>query len=292
MVFALSLCGRTARGISLFMGLARLYNTPQDYLQVELKTRLERRPHYSMRAFARDIGISPSSLVEFLSEKTGFSTARAHDVALRLKLNPDEKEHFIDLVEAKYSRFVEKRKKAKQRIQLRKKSGTGRLGVDEFLVISDWYHLAMVELIDMDSAYCSPSRLAKALGLDLETATQGLKRLKKLNLVTKSGDSGQWVASDDWTVLGGESPSEAVRNFHQQILELSQSALEHQGMEKRTSLSGLMSIDKSKRKTFQNELQKVFTQIAAKYCDAEKKDLLVGLTIQGFEVFEKQGGAK
>ena len=271
------------------MGLARLYNTPQDYLQVELKTRLERRPHYSMRAFARDIGISPSSLVEFLSEKTGFSTARAHDVAVRLKLNADEKEHFIDLVEAKYSRFIEKRKKAKQRIQLRKKAGSGRFGVDEFLVISDWYHLAIVELIDMNPVNCSPSKISRALGIDMETATQGLKRLKKLKLVVRDNKTNDWRASEDWTVLGGESPSEAVRNFHEQFLELGKKALETQGMNKRTSLSGLMSIDKDRREEFQNELQKMFTQVAAKYCDTDKKDLLVGLTIQGFEVYEKEG---
>ena len=53
---------------------------PKDassYLQEELALRKARRPQYSLRAFARDLGMSPSALSEFLAGQQGMSKDRA-----------------------------------------------------------------------------------------------------------------------------------------------------------------------------------------------------------------------
>ncbi len=64
-------------------------------LRAELGRRQVKNPAYSMRAFARDLGLSASGLSEVLSGKHSLSLRRAVIVSQRLGLSGHESDDFI-----------------------------------------------------------------------------------------------------------------------------------------------------------------------------------------------------
>ena len=57
----------------------------REFLRRELTRRVQRNPAYSLRAFARDIRVSPSTLSEALRGRFDFSAPQAADFACRFK---------------------------------------------------------------------------------------------------------------------------------------------------------------------------------------------------------------
>ena len=82
-------------------------NTQIDYLEIikdEFGSRIESNPSYSMRAFARDLEISPSRLSEILNGRGGMSSVMAQKIASKLGLQRSEIDYFKALVERRHGR--------------------------------------------------------------------------------------------------------------------------------------------------------------------------------------------
>jgi uncharacterized protein (TIGR02147 family) len=145
---------------------------PQDsrhYLKFEFEARKKRRPHYSLRAFARDLELSPSALSEYLSGKLSFSEERVLQVSKKIQLKPIQTEHWIDLIKMESASSQADREVAAVKVKARATQEKGSIALDLFQVISDWYHYALLELIDIDEKYQDPKAAAKALGIDVKT---------------------------------------------------------------------------------------------------------------------------
>src|SRR5262245_32015851 len=89
---------------------------PRQYLKSELELRQQRRPQYSLRAFARDLNMSPSTLSDFFHGKLGLSRERVRHVGEKLRLSEAQQEHLNDLLESRFARKNEDRKAAKWRV--------------------------------------------------------------------------------------------------------------------------------------------------------------------------------
>ena len=90
-----------------------------DYRQIlksELEKRCRRNPFYSMRAFARTLGLSSARLSEVLNYKSGLSRENAQRIATKLGYSEEEREYFSNLVEAAHARSQIKRELAEARL--------------------------------------------------------------------------------------------------------------------------------------------------------------------------------
>lgn len=88
-------------------------------LRSELAERCKHNPNYSLRAFARDLGIAPSRVSEILSGKQGLSRKAALSIAERLGLSTEEAEAFADLVDCRHCRTLDGRERARRRLGVR-----------------------------------------------------------------------------------------------------------------------------------------------------------------------------
>jgi hypothetical protein len=70
----------------------------KSFIKAVLHSRRLRNPRHSLRAFARDIGISNSRLSHVLSSDEGISIKSAQRIAKGLQLNRAETEYFVNLV--------------------------------------------------------------------------------------------------------------------------------------------------------------------------------------------------
>lgn len=260
---------------------------PEDhrfYVEHELKLRLHRRPQYSLRAFARDLSLSPSTLSEFLNGYLGLSRTKTIHVAQKINLTTEQSEHFWNLMESRFSRSLHKRREAAVRAKSRIHSEQTKVSLDEFQFIADWYHLAILELLELAPIYQDIKILSKALGLTRKKTTEGVERLLKLNLIKK--ENGQLIIDKNTTNVGENVPSESVRLFHSQILAKALNAIETQSLEQRDFSSTMISINNSDIPEIKKELNQFWLSLASKYSAKSKKNSLYCLSTQFFDLLK------
>lgn len=259
------------------------------YLQKEFRQRMERRPLYSQRAFARDLGLSPSSLGDYFREKIRLSPGRISQIAKKIGLSAEQKQHWIDLVEEKFARSLDVRAVASLRVKSRLQAQNHSLTLDQFKVVSEWFHFAYLELLDMDSVKYSDLKVAAtALGIPLKTLKVAVTRLEKVGLVKKNDSKIYQV--DPSTRVGDELPSEAIRQYHSQLLKKAMVALENQDMSRRFSSSTMIALPTEQVPRILENLRSLALQFLDPYVQniAHSKEELYCLSIQFFDLLEKK----
>lgn len=219
------------------------YGDYRDYLRDELERRLAKNPTYSLRAFARHLGISPQMLSFVVNRKKNISSGVAAQFADRLNLNPSESTYFLDLVTLAKSTKPAEKKLVEERIRLRERTPEfAQLEESKFKVISDWHHYAILELTQTVGFKSDAAWIAKRLGIKAFEAEQAIERLKVLELLEES-PTGQITRTEVNLSATYEAPNAALRKLAKQYLEKSIAALEDQPREERDITNITMSID-------------------------------------------------
>ena len=217
---------------------------------VEIKKRKSKNPGYSLRAFAKSLGLSSSFVSKVLNAKKNVSHETALIIASRLNLDEDVVQiYFTDAANLKM-----------------KEMEFDNVAVDEFHYISDWHHFAILEAVTLSDFKNEPKKnqvqwLADRLSLTEERtslAVERLARLKLLELDAKGNILG--TAKNNTTVAAGV-PTAANREHERQLLEKAITALDEIPFEYRNQSSMTMAIPASrfneavdKIKTFRREM--------------------------------------
>lgn len=81
------------------------YFSPGDYLDSEFKVRKNRNGSYSLRAFARDLGMSHTHLILVIQGRKILSLKMANQICLKLGLGQKERSEFLGLVTDSASQY-------------------------------------------------------------------------------------------------------------------------------------------------------------------------------------------
>jgi uncharacterized protein (TIGR02147 family) len=260
---------------------------PQDsrhYLKFEFEARKKRRPYYSLRAFARDLEISPSALSEYFNGKLTFSEERILQVSQKIQLKPVQTEHWIDLIKMENSPSKADREVASVKVRARASQEKGNIALGLFQIISDWYHYALLELIDIDLKYQDPKLAAKALGIDLKTVEESWERLLQVGLVEQK--NGQYQATSLATFAGEEVPSAALRNFHAGLISKALIAQEEQPFDRKEFVSVVFSLRSEDLKQMKDEIYQFQVNLTNKYAQKKNKDSVYCLSTQLFDLVQ------
>ena len=138
----------------------------RDYLQKELEARKKRNQLYSLRAFARDLDISPSNLSEFLSAKRDFSQKNSLKVAQQLDLSQQDFERFM--LSCQYSFNDDKNAK----------ETWSKL----FHIMSHWYYFAILNFAKK-GVVADPVTIAKRLAIKEKEAKEAINDLCAMGFV-------------------------------------------------------------------------------------------------------------
>jgi len=260
-------------------------NTNTDYRHI-IKSEFERRHNrngsYSLRAYARDLHLSPSKLSEILGNKRGLSFESAVEVAKRLQLGSRESEQFVLLVQASHARSALAREQAKTKLkQLQSSFSFSQMNLDAFETIANWVHFAIMELTEVKDFQPSLSWITKRLSIDKESAKSAIKRLQRLHLIEKN-QKGKWVQTQKDLATPDTMASRAVKNHHYQILKKADAALEEIPMEFREFSSTMMSIDVNQLPEAKEALKEFRRRFCKDYQETENKNSLYCLSMQFF----------
>jgi uncharacterized protein (TIGR02147 family) len=254
-----------------------------SFLNRELNQRGKRNPAYSLRAFARDLGLAPSTICGVLNGSHGISRSTAHKIGRKLSLEEGEFQYFCDLVESKHSRSEEKRKTAKARLEkYRSDPNVLFLNKDYFDFIADWYHLAILTLMETNSFQSDPKWIAKVLKISLEEVNSAIKRLMRLNLIDE--ELGVLRLLQSRTMTSAKTSRKSMLQFHSDILKKAYEAVYEQTADERELSATLIAIPKCEL----DEARTMIREFRSQFCERFRKDVckdeVYALTLQFFKI--------
>ena len=266
------------------------YDDYRLILKKELDARCSQNNHYSLRAFARDLELSPSRLSEILNRKQGLSRKVAAKISKTLGFENEETEHFCDLVSINHARSVKEKQEARLRL-LKKQSeaeelNTFQVKLDAFKIISDWYHIGILELMNMKGFKSDTRWLARKLAVTPIQVDLAIDRLIRVGLLKRENDGTLIAVENDGWIPGGV-PSESIRKFHRQILEKAMGALGTQTVEQRYFQTHMIALDHSDIKKASKEIQDFQRRFCKTYQSKEKKDSIYCIAMQLFKIAEE-----
>lgn len=253
-------------------------------LKEALAERQGRNPAYSLRSFARDLGIAPSRLSEVLNARRGLSSEAAERIAVKLGLNAQEREQFVLMVDGTHARSRARREAATQDLAQRRTETQVQaqtLSLDAFHLISDWYHYAILELCSCADFEPRLSWIAERLAITPNETELAVERLQRLGLLEITGD--KWKVRDDVTLSPAGVPSEAVKKFHRQILAKADQALAFQSLDERDFSAITMAIDAGRlpeAKALLKKFRREFAELLSS--GSTTKDRVYNLSLQFF----------
>lgn len=259
----------------------------RDYREVLRSALLERQgsnPAYSLRAFARDVGLTAAQLSLVLSGKRGLSKSSGQKICHALGMSPDESGYFEILIESSHARRISDRKRARAKLSSFEsyRSDAYRLQLNLFKVISDWHHFALLQLLGIRGQSHASVDLASELGISNSVVIEALDRLTQLELIEKHGK--RYKVLRDTVATTDGVPSEAIRKFHRQILEKALQAIPNQSVDERYLMTTILPVSQSDMARAQARIQEFHQKFVEEFGSAPDQDRIYGLAVQYFRI--------
>lgn len=179
----------------------------------------KRNPSYSIRAFARKLGITPGTLSLLMLGKRKVSEKMALKIADNLPLGPQERSEILaNYLDAKLI-----------------KAHTGdylELSQDQYNISAEWQYFAILNLIKTKDFKSDVSWIAQRLGLKKSEVTEALDRLERLGLIKYDEENNIGRQSSKYRTPD-EVVSVALKKCHHQGLDLAHESLDRDPVSER-----------------------------------------------------------
>ncbi len=180
-----------------------------------------RNPSFSIRNYAKKIGISPGSLSLILLGKRIVSKKLAQKIATNLLLDPQERAETL-------GKFPE----TKRVRNLKPESNYLQLNADQFHLVADWPNFAVLNLMKISTFKGDPQWIGDRLGLSPHRVDEILERLLRLGMIKKNA-GGKYLRSAALYRTTDDISSVSLKRSHHQTLDLAKEALDREAVEDR-----------------------------------------------------------
>ncbi len=221
-----------------------------EILRDVLARKMSRNPSFSLRAFARDLGVSHTYLSLVLNGKKALSLKRVIQFAQLLQLDGREADLFMKAgAHEARGRAAQKTKSIATRSKKldREEEEFFEIEADRFRVLCDWYHIPILELTYTKDFRNDPVWIARRLSISPEQARNAISRLKRMGLLEECG--GKLTKTNAKLAVVPKGFETAVRDFHRQMIQKASDVLESSNDEEfaaRDITGSCMSIDPAK----------------------------------------------
>jgi uncharacterized protein (TIGR02147 family) len=213
-------------------------------LKDELAKRCDKNPRYSVRAFAKALGLDSGALSRILNGERVPSEKVARKILGRLELTPADQERFLaSIADMHRGRGLKRLNPFFRKLHSRPAPRVNELSIDLFRVIGDWYHYALLELTFVEGFESEPRWIASQLGITVAETNLAIERLLNLGLLVRTEDGRLTKSLEQLTTGDKHVTTPALRRHQKQILEKAVQSLENDPIEKRSMTSMTMAID-------------------------------------------------
>ena len=194
------------------------------------KIKRTKNPAFSVRAMAQLFKTSPAQMSQILSGKRPLSRKFINTLAEKLDLPKANSKLEFDTIED-----------------------------DEFKLISDWHHFAILSLSKTSKNKADPRFIANLLGIDYFVSKESFERLRKLGLIEVK--EGRFTQTTKPLHTTNDIPSTAIRKNHKQNLFLAAEKIEEVDVELREFTSMTMAFNMRKLQAAKKLIRKFKTDL-------------------------------
>lgn len=211
----------------------------QEALREQFYRRRSKNPAFSLRAFARFLKLSPAALSEILNGKRNVSRRIAQKIAVQLGVDPQEADRMMRLAVRKKRTLKPKRTESSDSDSVHYQV----LKADEFKIVSQWQHFALLSLAETRGFKSDVQWIAKRLSIDPATVRLVIDRLVRLGLLSRDPKTRTLkITGRPLSTTDGVADT-SIRMSHLENLELAQKSLERDRVEERDFTSLTLAID-------------------------------------------------
>ena len=180
-----------------------------DFLRAEVARRCARNPRYSLRAFARALGLDHSTLSKLMRGRRPLTARPIARLGARLGLGGDAVAAFVAAERAGES-WAERETR-----QLTRETAT---------LIEEWQHFAILELTRLEDFRPDVRWIARVLGLTPDEVNVAVQRLLRLGLLVMR-ERGRWEdAAGDVAATAAAFPARAIGALADRVRRLAEAS--------------------------------------------------------------------
>lgn len=263
------------------MAEAQPRKLPANYIEILKQCFNEislRNLHYSLRAFARDLQMSPSQLSEVLSGKANISLKKAEQIAQQLKFSKEDANFFYHLVELVHADEKQKNQLALEVFNY--DSSYVKISNEAYNDISEWHNLAFLELICLDNFQNNHAWISAKLGITIEQTQKMITDLSNSKLIEEV--DGKLKKTYDFYVLPNGNGSQKARNLINTTFQKASKALSDYDSKERDFSATFIHIKKDDLSEISEKIKCFRRELIREYESKEKTDSVHMLSIQLF----------
>jgi uncharacterized protein (TIGR02147 family) len=254
------------------------------YLKSVLNERIASDPAYSLRAMAKDLGISPAHLSQIINNKKKLAPRTRLKVAKQLGLDERETRYFYLLAQLETAPSDEIRSAIeKQLAEISTPYEDQSIDADHFRAISEWYHIPILEMCYLDGFVCTPKAVSQRLGLPEAEVRTALDRLERLGLLTR-GAGDVYLRTEQNYSFRTNRRNEAFSDFLRQMMGLAVDAMNRHPIESRIMTSYTFCIDRSQLDEARQLTRDYMQRMAGLFAKAPRRDDTYQLNVQFFNL--------
>jgi uncharacterized protein (TIGR02147 family) len=195
--------------------------TLKQVLQTTYFKRREKNPSYSLRAYAKQLGLQSSAVSELLRGKRHASAKLASRILDRLGVSFEEREKILKRIDPLVYSMID---------------------LDTYHTIADWWHFGILSLVKTKGFKNDPIYISKRLGIPKLEAEKAVVRLKRLGFL-KETPKGKLIRTQERFTTTDGIASSGVKKLHVDTLHLVEQSLFKNSVEERVNNEITMAID-------------------------------------------------
>lgn len=211
----------------------------QEWLRQQYLKRKRSHPGYSLRDFAKFLNLPPGRLSELMSGKRRITAKLMEKICTALDAGEKERQALLEAANQKKGEYKPLKK------QLTEK---------QFSVIADWYHFAILSLLQTTDFQSDVSWIAKRLGISTVQCQAAVDRLIDLGLLKYKDED--LIRSYGKVLTTTDVTSEALREAYRQTLTHAMKSLDTYSVEEREIGATTLVFDPGRLPEVKKEIRK------------------------------------
>jgi uncharacterized protein (TIGR02147 family) len=250
-----------------------------EFLKDEFVKKVKINKSFSLRSYARFLDIHFATLSQLMSGKRAITEKTIRKIAPRLNASEENIEAWIESLQVQVPL---KESDSNEIIDYRV------LEKENLVLISEWYHDAIVELVNTKNFRKDVGWIARVFNISYIEADQAVGRLFKIGLLA-TDQEGNWIVTENFktSITSDLNTSKALRIYQSDLLKKSLESIEIVPIEERTHTSLMVAISKEQLMEFREEIRvfrKKLNQMAMADVESQAADSVYCFCFSGFPV--------
>lgn len=274
------------------------YHDPIEFLNASLQAMQAKNPHYSMRSWAKQLGLSHVAMLSMVLGKKrkllpNLSSKITAQFRAAGRFSENEGRYFDMLVLFQNASTVDEKNFYEGILaSLKPDQRFSTLELDRLNIIAEWYHSAILEMTYLKGFKSDPHWISQKLGSGVNEAQvrAAVDRLLRLGLLERN-KQGKLVRTDALLATPTDIPDKSLKKHHTEMMTKAIEALEKQAVGKRDITSFTFAIDTRKMPEAKKMIRDFRRKLAA-FLETPNGESVYQLNIQLFDLLENSDDEK